>query len=64
VAVRDRLTYDRSQLAGLLDSELAGSCCCSSDALPKEQLARVVDALVGKVASIRVVGRKPADVLP
>ena len=59
VAVRDRLTYEKSQLAALLDSELAGSCCCGSEALPKEDIARVVDALAGKVASIRVTGRKP-----
>jgi SAM-dependent methyltransferase len=64
VAVRDRLTYDASQLAGLLDTETAGSCCCGSDALPKEQLERVTNALAGKVASIRVVGRKPEEVLP
>jgi hypothetical protein len=64
VTVRDRLTYESSQLAALLDSEIAGSCCCGSDALPKDQIIRVADALAGKVASIRVVGRKPAEVLP
>jgi SAM-dependent methyltransferase len=59
VTVRDRLTYDKTQLAALLDSELAGSCCCGPEALPKEQVIRVADALAGRVASIQVVGRKP-----
>jgi arsenite methyltransferase len=64
VKVVDRLTYDSSQLAGLLDSETGGGCCCGSDALPKDQLGRVTEALAGKVASIRVVGRKPEEVIP
>jgi SAM-dependent methyltransferase len=64
VAVRDRLVYDSSELGALLDSELAGSCCCGSPALPKEQVTRVAQALAGKVASIRVVGRKPEELLP
>jgi SAM-dependent methyltransferase len=59
VTVRDRLTYDSAQLAALLDSEQAGSCCCGSEALPREQVIRVADALAGSVASIQVVGRKP-----
>ncbi len=61
VAVRDRLVYDASQLAGLLDSEVAASCCCGSDALPKEEVLRVAGALAGKVTSIRVVGRKAGE---
>ena len=64
VAVRDRLTYDASQLAGLLDSESGGGCCCGSEALPKAELGRVTEALAGRVASIRVVGRKPEEVVP
>lgn len=64
VEVRDRLVYDATQLSGLLDSELAGSCCCGSEALPKDQLKRVTETLAGKVASIRVVGRKPEEILP
>jgi hypothetical protein len=64
VKVSDRLTYDASQLAGLLDSETAGACCCGSEALPKEELRRVTEALAGKVTSIRVVGRKPEEVIP
>ncbi len=59
VAVRDRLTYDASQLMGLLDSVAGGSCCCGSETLPKEQLGRITEALAGRVASVRVVGRKP-----
>lgn len=59
VAVRDRLTYDAAQLAALLDTDGSGSCCCGSEPLPTEQLERVTEALAGKVASIRVVGRKP-----
>jgi len=64
VKVSDRLTYDASQLAGLLDSETGGACCCGSEALPKEELRRVTEALAGKVTSIRVVGRKPEEVIP
>lgn len=60
VAVRDRLVYDPVQLLALLDSELGGSCCGGSAPLSKGQLARVTTALAGKVASVRVVGRKPA----
>jgi SAM-dependent methyltransferase len=62
VKVSDRLTYDASQLAGLLDSEAGSGCCCGSETLPKDQLKRVTEALAGKVASIRVVGRKPEEV--
>ncbi len=62
VAVRDRLTYDASQLASLLGADAAGACCCGSEALPKDQLERVAEALGGKVASVRVVGRKPEEV--
>ena len=59
VEVRDRLTYDASQLMGLLDSVGGGSCCCGSGAPPKERLSRITKALAGGVASVRVVGRKP-----
>jgi arsenite methyltransferase len=59
VAVKDRLVYESSQLVALVDSELEGSCCCGSAGQPKDQIKRVIDALAGKVASIRVVGRKP-----
>lgn len=64
VAVRDRLTYDASQLAALLDTDAAGCCCCGSDALPRERIERITRALAGKVASIHVVGRKPEEVAP
>lgn len=59
VAVEDRLVYDSTQLTGLLDSELAGSCCCGETTMPKETVVRIADTLAGKVASFRVVGRKP-----
>jgi SAM-dependent methyltransferase len=61
VAVRDRLVYDAAQLSGLLDATHGGSCCGGSDAMPKEEVARIAGALAGKVASIRVVGRKAAE---
>ena len=64
VEVRDRLTYDASQLAGLLDSETGGGCCCGSESLPKDQIKRVTETLAGKAASIRVGGRKPEEGLP
>lgn len=59
VHVKDRLVYEAAQLSALLDSELAGSCCAGSTALPKEELTRITEALAGKVSSIKVVGRKP-----
>jgi len=64
VGVRDRLTYDASDLAALLDSVDGGGCCCGSGSLPKAELERICAALAGKVASIRVGGRKPAEVIP
>jgi len=59
VAVRDRLVYQAEQLRLLLDPEASKTYCCGSESLPKELLARIVEALAGRVASIRVVGRKP-----
>jgi SAM-dependent methyltransferase len=64
VAVRDRLVYDPLQLLALLDSELGGACCGGSAPLSKGQLARVTEALAGKVASVRFVGRKPESAVP
>ncbi|MCK9459396.1 MAG: arsenite methyltransferase [Proteobacteria bacterium] len=64
VAVRDRLVYDAAQLTGLLDSTTGGGCCCGEGALPKEKLAKVTAALAGKVASIRVTGRKAEEIIP
>jgi SAM-dependent methyltransferase len=65
VKVVDRLVYDASQLAGLLGSETGGGCCCGeSEALPKELLGRVTEALAGKVASVRFVGRKVEESAP
>ena len=64
VEVADRLTYDAAELKGLLDSDSGGGCCCGSESLPKDKLERVTEALAGKVASIRVVGRKPEEVIP
>ncbi|HLD45036.1 MAG TPA: methyltransferase domain-containing protein, partial [bacterium] len=58
VAVRDRLVYGESELLGLLDSELTGSCCCGTPSIPKNELTRIAKELAGQVASIRVVGRK------
>jgi SAM-dependent methyltransferase len=64
VAVRDRLTYDRDQLGGLLGSDEGGSCCCGPGGVPTETLLRMASELAGKVSSIRVVGRKPEEVIP
>lgn len=68
VAVRDRLTYDEDQLGGLLGADEGGSCCsgsgCGSGGLPKAAMLRMVHELAGKVASIRVTGRKPEEVIP
>jgi SAM-dependent methyltransferase len=64
VVVRDRLTYDKDQLGAILGADEGGSCCCGSGGLPKAAILRMVHELAGKVASIRVVGRKPEKVLP
>jgi hypothetical protein len=64
VAASDRLTYDASRLAARLDTDIAGSRCRGSKALPMAPIDRVTEALDGKVASIRVVGRKPEEVVP
>jgi arsenite methyltransferase len=64
VQVSDRLVYDSEQLASLLDPETGAGCCCGSESLPRDQLRPVTEALAGKVASIRVVGRKPEEVIP
>jgi SAM-dependent methyltransferase len=58
VRVSDRLTYDADQLAGLLGAAEGGSCCCGSGGLPRAAIRRVAHDLAGKVASVRVVGRK------
>ncbi len=63
VAVKDRLVYDRDQVEGLLGSELldgATSCRSGPEPLPRERFEAVVQALAGKVASVRVTGRQPA----
>ena len=64
VAVRDRLTYDKDQLGGLLGADDGGSCCCGPGGVPKAALLRMVHELDGKVSSIRVVGRKPDRAIP
>ncbi len=66
VAVRDRLVYDQIQLSVLLDSDAAcgASSCCGSAAMPKEKVVEAINVLAGKVASIRVVGRKPGEGRP
>ena len=64
VAVRDRLVYDKEQLGALLGADEGGSCCCGSSGMPKMAILRMANELAGKVASIRVVGRKPEEVIP
>jgi arsenite methyltransferase len=59
VAVQERLVYGSETLGPLVDSELSASSCCGSGAVPKDRLEEVSSSLEGKVASIRVVGRKP-----
>ncbi len=59
VEVRDRLVYDAAALSALLGPAEANSCCSGAATLPAAHLALVTSALAGKVASIRVVGRKP-----
>jgi len=58
VAVKDRIVYDASQIEAFIGSELseAGSGCCAG---PPDRLAkRWAPRLAGKVASVKVAGRK------
>ena len=63
VAVNDRLVYDRSQLAALLVSDIAGedAPCCGGKGFPREKIDAAIEEIAGKVASVRVVGRKPGE---
>jgi arsenite methyltransferase len=66
VAVNDRIVYDREQLAALLVSEIGGedAPCCGGNGLPREKIGVAIDEIAGKVASVRVVGRKPGGKHP
>ena len=62
VEVVDRLVYDASQLEMFIGSELkdeTGSCCGAAD-IDAALARRWAEALVGKVASVKVSARKPA----
>jgi len=59
VSVEARVVYDRESLGPLLDSELSDTSCCCSSAVPADRRQEVAAALEGRVASIKVVGRKP-----
>jgi SAM-dependent methyltransferase len=63
VAVKDRLVYDRDQLGALLASDAAegDGACCGGTGIPREKIAAAIDEIAGKVASVRVVGRKPEE---
>jgi arsenite methyltransferase len=63
VAVSDRIVYDRGQLAALLVSDGAGedAPCCGGKGLPRERIDTAIEEIAGKVASVRVVGRKPVE---
>jgi SAM-dependent methyltransferase len=66
VAVNDRLVYDRGQLGALLVAANAGddTACCGGKGLPREKIDDAIEVLAGKVASVRVVGRKPGEPQP
>jgi arsenite methyltransferase len=59
VSVEARVVYDRDSLGPLVGSELSGTSCCGSDSVPADRLKEVATALDGRIASIKVVGRKP-----
>jgi arsenite methyltransferase len=63
VAVNDRLVYDRGQLAALLVSDAAegDGACCGGTGIPRERIDAAIDEIAGKVASVRVAGRKPGE---
>jgi hypothetical protein len=67
VAVQDRLVYAREAMEAIVGSELDGGCCGGGGGIapfPPAEFGRVLDALTGQVASIRVVGRKPGGATP
>ncbi len=57
VEVIDRLVYDRAQFLALFSSGTGCSCCSSGTGGFDNG---ILDALVGKVSSIRIKARKPA----
>lgn len=65
VAVNDRLVYGREQLMLLLASDVTGgdTSCCAGKAIPRDKITAAIDAIAGKVTSIRAVGRKPQEKL-
>jgi len=61
VEVRERIVYDRSQLAAFAKSELAEVNSCCGGSLIAEDLAHTARSLVGKVWSAKFYGRKLGD---
>jgi arsenite methyltransferase len=63
VEVVDRLVYDAGQIERFISSELqdgSGSCCDAASNVDPEQARRWAAELIGKIASVRVLARKPA----
>jgi SAM-dependent methyltransferase len=64
VEVKDRLVYEREQLEGFLQAGLLDqdpNCGCAAEQpLAQDKVPEALAALAGKVASIRVLGNKPA----
>ncbi len=59
--VADRMVYDAEQMAGLLGSVDGGGCGCGcGGAANRDVSTMMAAALVGKVASVRFTGVKPA----
>lgn len=57
VEVRSRVTYDSSQICGLVDSEVDGGGCCGA-AATGEVARRAADELEGRIWSANVFARK------
>ena len=57
VEVRSRLTYDKDQICGLVDSETDGGGCCGS-AVSGDTAREATEALAGKIWSANVFARK------
>jgi arsenite methyltransferase len=63
VEVKDRLVYDATQIEDFIGSELKDSttkCCCGGD-INNKQAREWAKTLEGKVATIKVFARKPAN---
>jgi len=64
VEVRERHEYSRSEIMAMIGTSEEDGCCGTTAVRSRAERERIADLLAGRVASIRVVGRKPAGAVP